>query len=214
MPCELPSDENCEESRIQWGFGGTSQANIFLDITTFLAAVKSCYDAVGSKIRRIQIQKILAAEDWFEQHRDRQTGRRVLSISEAIIHDHELRTSICLTQVNFDVLFAPDGMFKRGQKKFDVYLFKDHLIFEADLKCISSVRPDTIAGRIRSGSEQASRVVVDIRSNIGSRDLIDGLRSGSERNSLLKEIFLFYRGKFYILPTSLIWSKRIYQILR
>ncbi len=116
--------------------------------------------------------------------------------------------------MDYDVVFAPAGIFPRGGKRFDIYLLKDIIILEADLKCISSKNPLTIAYRIKEGSEQASRVVLDVKSIIQAKDLIDGLRSGTGKNSLIKEVLLFYRNKFYILPVNLIWSKRIFDILK
>jgi hypothetical protein len=103
---------------------------------------------------------------------------------------------------------------ERDQKRFDVYLLRDTIILEADLKCIFSKNPDTIGNRIVSGSDQASREVLDIRSDLQLNDLIDGLRSGTGKNKLIKEILLFYKNGLYILPKNLIWSKRIFDILK
>jgi hypothetical protein len=129
-------------------------------------------------------------------------------------YDHELRTAICLAQLNYDIIFVPIGMFKRGQKKFDIYIARDTVLLEADLKCIASMNPDTIAKRIVTGSEQAARLVLDIRSDIKYTDLIDGLRSGMEKSDMIKEVLLLYRKKFYILPKNLISSKRIFDIIK
>jgi hypothetical protein len=79
---------------------------------------------------------------------------------------------------------------------------------KADLKCISTTLPDTIAKRIISGSEQAARIVLDVKSTISPDALIDGLRSGTGKNDRIKEIILFYKNKFYRLHKKLIWSKR------
>jgi len=116
--------------------------------------------------------------------------------------------------MNYDVVFAPTGLFKRNDKKFDVYLLRDTIILEADLKCISTTLPDTVAKRIIGGSNQAARVVLDVRSAITASALIDGLRSGTGKNDLIKEILLFYRSRFYRLPKKLIWSKRVFEILK
>jgi hypothetical protein len=161
-----------------------------------------------------EINKILSLSAWKERYKDHSTGRRVLSEKAAIEYDHELRTAICLAQMHYDIIFAPLGMFQRDQKKFDVYLIKNTVLLEADLKCITSMNPDTISKRIIGGSEQASRLVVDIRSNILSVNLIDGLRSGTEKNPLIKEILLLYRKRLYVLPKTLICSKRIFEVLK
>ena len=138
----------------------------------------------------------------------------MLSETEFIEHKHELETAILLAQVNYDVVFAPRGMFKRQEKKFDIFLLRDTVILKADLKNITSKNPDTIAKRIKGGSDQANRVVIHINSDIEKRDLIDGLRSGVERNSLIKEILLFYKRRYYRLPKSLILSREIFKILQ
>ena len=187
---------------------------LLVDITFFISAIKAYYKGVNVRARRNEIQRILAAADWYLHYTDKKTGRRVLSESILIEHEHERRTAIALAQMNYDVVFAPAGIFQRGGKRFDIYLLKDTIILEADLKCISSKNPLTIAYRIKEGSEQASRVVLDIKSTIQTKDLIDGLRSGTGKNSLIKEVFLFYRNKFYILPVNLIWSNRIFDILK
>ncbi len=116
--------------------------------------------------------------------------------------------------MNYDVVFVPIGLFKREQKKFDIYLLRDPVILEADMKSVISTNPDTIGNRIIDGSNQASRVVLDVQSAIPAMDLIDGLRSGTGKNDLIKEVLMFYRNKFYILPINLIWSKRIFEIIK
>jgi hypothetical protein len=188
--------------------------NLLIDVTLFASAIRAYYRSINAKNKRKEVAGILALADWVEHYRDRTTGRRVLSESNKIEHDHERDTAISLAQMNYDVVFAPAGLFKRDQKRFDVYLLRDIIILEADLKCIFSLNPDTIGQRIVGGSDQASRLVLDIRSNISIKDLIDGLRSGTVRNDLIKEIMLFYKKRLYILPKSLIRSKRIFDILK
>jgi hypothetical protein len=105
-------------------------------------------------------------------------------------------------------------LFRRGTKKFDIYLIKDTVILEADLKYLSTKNPLTIAARIKEGSEQAARLVIEIASDIHYKLLIQGLRSGIYKNISLKEILLIYKRQFYRLPRNLIMSKRIFDILK
>ena len=209
---ELPSGDSGE--RMEIGFVPQEKTpNLLVNINVFALALKAFHESVNAIERRKQIQRIMTAGDWIEHHKDKHTGRRVLSESSVIEYNHEKLTAICLTQVNYDVVFAPKGMFRKDDKKFDIYLIRDSIILEADLKYISSRHPDTIAKRIVGGSHQARRVVLDVRSDIQSKDLVDGLRSGTAKNDLLKEILLFYKGRFYRLPKALIWSKKIFRIL-
>jgi len=123
-------------------------------------------------------------------------------------YEHEKSTAVFLAQMGYDVVFAPKGMFKREDKKFDVFLIRDANIIQADLKCVGSKNPDTIAIRIKGGSEQAPRIVVNIVSNVKRKDLLNGLRSGVIRNKLIKEILLIYKRKLYHLPKDTILHKR------
>lgn len=213
MGVETIDGNSEEEKSIEVGYIPGCEKHLLLDITVFIGLLKSCYEVVGTKIKRVRIDKLMAAEDWVEHYRDRSSGRRVLAES-VIEHKHELRTAIALAQIEYHVIFAPRGMFKWNEKRFDVFLVKEHVILKADLKCILSKNPDTIAKRIKGGSEQASRVVLDINSDIEKNSLIDGLRSGIVKNKLIVEILLFYKSKFYKLPKNLIGSKRIYDIIK
>jgi hypothetical protein len=204
-------EELFEEERIQIKYE-PSGITLLSDITGLIALFNTCFEAAGSAQRKKKIEKLLA-NDWFEHYRD-SNGRRVLSETEFIEHKHELETAICLCQANYDVIFAPKGMFSREEKKFDIFLIRDTVIVKADLKNITSKNPDTIAKRIKGGSDQANRVVIHISSDIENKVLIDGLRSGVERNSLIKEILLFYKKNFYRLPKNKILSKEIFKLLK
>ncbi|MBN8836336.1 MAG: hypothetical protein J0I09_03700 [Sphingobacteriia bacterium] len=204
-------DEN--EERIEIEFEKSSSTILFVDITVFATLVKSCYEAADKKLKQKQIAKLLSAEDLCEHYCDKKTKRRVLSEFDEIEHAHERITAIYLAQADYDVLFAPKGMFKRDQKKFDIYLLKDAVILEADLKSISSKNPDTIANRIKGGEAQAKRVVVHIVSDVDYKTLIDGLRGGVEKSSII-EILLIYKKKFYRLSKTLILSKKIFEVLK
>ena len=116
--------------------------------------------------------------------------------------------------MGYDILFAPKGMFARHEKRFDVFIIKGTIMLKADLKAINSQNPDTIANRIKEGSNQASRIVLHILSGVSAKILIQAMRSGCYKNPTLKEIFLLYKGNFYVLPVNLITSKRIFSILK
>lgn len=187
---------------------------LLFDIAGFVALIQYCIEKGNAASKRKQIKKILHLSNWVEHYKDKGTGRVVLSESKKIDYRHEMSTAICLAKMNYDVLFAPFGIFKRGDKKFDIFLIRDIVILKADLKNIYSKNPDTIGQRIKEGSDQASRIVINVVSDIRKSVLIDGLRSGAEKNNLLKEILLIYKSKFYRLPKPLILSKNIYQIIK
>ncbi|MBS1567699.1 MAG: hypothetical protein JST39_25165, partial [Bacteroidetes bacterium] len=182
--------------------------------TAFSSILTECFSFAQRKIRLNHINKLLKWECWIEHYKDKKSGKRILSEQKTIEFPHEFVTAKALTQVGFHVLFAPKGLFKPSEKTFDVFLVKEYIILKADLKSISRKNPDTIANRIKKGGEQAPRVVVDIVSDIGRKVLIDGLRSGVCRNKNLKEILLFYRRQFYVLPKSLVESDSIYKIIK
>lgn len=184
------------------------------DNSDLIHLLKSCFDRIKAVERKNKIDRLMFSFPWHEHYKDKVTGRRVLSEIKLIKHPHELATAILLAQSNYDVIFAPRALFTRDAKKFDIYLVRDNIILQADLKNITSTNPGTIAKRIIGGSDQASRIVIHINSGINKKDLIDGLRGGVERNRLIKDVLLFYKGKFYILPKTLILSKEIFKILK
>ena len=176
--------------------------------------LKPCLEAIGKKARQAGIDKLLTAIQWHRHYISRVTGKKVLAETDNIEHQHEMKTARSLADKGYDILFAPRAFFKRNEKRFDIFLIKGHVILKADLKCITSKNPDTIAKRILEGSGQASRIVVEIASDIGKKQLIDGLRSGVQNNKLVKEVFLFYNRQFYQLPKDLIVSKRIFELIK
>lgn len=203
-----------EEQPFEIGFEPVASLFLFADIAGLIALIKKCVEIADQKIKRAEIKRLLSAKDLVEITYCRRTGRRVLCESDYIEHAHEKKTVNLLAEFDYDVIFAPKAMFKRDEKRFDVFLIRDTVILKADLKAITSKNADTIAKRIVGGSDQASRVVIDICSDIDKNTLIDGLRSGVERNNLIVEILLIYKNRFYRLPKSLILSKRIYEVLK
>jgi hypothetical protein len=174
----LPADEG---RVFTVAFDPAREKFIFVDIPAFTVVLQRCLEARSVKIRKIEIGKLLTMTDWFVLHTDKKTGKLVRAECDYLEHEHELHTARALSQVGYDVLFAPKRMFNRADKKFDVFLIRDHVILKADLKCASSLNPDTIANRIKGGAQQASRVVIDIISTIEPHRLIDGLRQGGDR---------------------------------
>ena len=189
------------------GFSRSKPGFLLVDVMGFAALVQTCFGKVSQEYKRAQIRKILNGYEWVEHYRDKDTLRRVLAECE-LDYEHERSTAVFLAQMGYDVVFAPKGMFRREEKKFDVFLIREGNIVKADLKCVASKYHETIARRIREGSEQASRVVLNIVSNVGRKDLLNGLRIGVERNKLIKEILLIYKGKLYHLPKATILHKK------
>lgn len=187
---------------------------LFFDITLFTSLLRFCFDEVSAKQKQTAIKKLLASFEWNLLYQDKTSKCSVYAECTEIEHKHELKTAKALTQKGYDVLFAPKAMFLRGEKKFDIFLIRGHVIMKADLKSISTKTPDLIANRIKSGADQASRLVIDIVSDISRKDLIDGLKSGIERSRLLIEILLFYNSRFYRLGRNEILSKRIYGLIK
>ena len=187
----------------------------YIDISLFTSAVQQFFSVADKKVKKELMDKIWACCDWYVHYTDKRTGRCVYSETpNSIEYIHELHTAIFLTQVGYDVLFAPRGMFGISEKKFDVFLIKETIMLKADLKAISSNLPNTVANRIIGGSEQATRVVVHILSDISPKVLIDALRTGCYRNRKIVEILLIYKNSFYKLRKGLVISKLIFTIIK
>ncbi len=187
---------------------------LFFDITLFTSLLKLCFEAISVKQKQVAIKRLLSSFEWVLLYQDKTSGCSVYAERAELEHKHELKTAKALAQKGYDVLFSPKAIFHRTEKKFDVFLIRGHIILKADLKSISSKAADPIANRIINGAEQASRVVIDIVSDIRKRDLVDGLRSGVEKSNSLIEILLFYNSRFYRLNRNEILSKKIYDIVK
>jgi len=164
----------------------------------------------GSKeIKKAEIQNLFQMDGMITHYRHKTTKRIVVADCINFEFVHEKTTAEKLTGVNYDIIFVPKGYFKRAEKTFDIFLCREHIFLEADLKSIVSANPDTISKRIKNGSEQSSRLVLDIRSNIKRQILIQALKSGCERNNTLLEVLLFYKSRFLCLPKNLILSSKV-----
>jgi hypothetical protein len=210
---EKPTPAGIKDESVKNTHQTSSGPLLCADITIVSGLLTSCLETINNKIKKERVDKLLQYERWIEHYKDKISGNRVLSESPTFEFKHEFNTAKSLAGAGFHVLFAPKGLFKPCEKTFDVFLIRKHIVLKADLKSISSKNPDTISNRIKKGAQQASRVVVDIISDIDRKTLIDGLRSGVLRNEL-KEILLFYRNHFYVLPKPLIESNRIYNTIK
>jgi hypothetical protein len=169
---------------------------------------------IGNKDFKIEnIAGLLKFDGLVIHHRDKNTKRLIVAECRTFEYAHEQHTAKKITSVDYDVLFVPKGYFKREEKKYDVFLLRNHIILEADLKCIASINPDTIGKRIKEGSEQAKTIILDIHSAINKRDIIIGLKTGCTKNDFIKEILLFYNSRFYRLRKSQIMGKAIFDII-
>ena len=170
----------------------------------------------GNKDEKIEKSKtLLSLPGMINHHQDKNTKCVVMAVCKEFEYPHEHQTAKRLTAVNYNVILLPTGYFNRWQKKHDVFLIKNHIFLEADLKCLSSTKNiDTIGKNIKRGSEQAKTLVVDVQISIERKKLIEGLRSGCVKNDLLSSIYLFYNSRFYELPKSKIMSNKIFDTLK
>ena len=142
-------------------------------------------------------------------------GKQVFKHTETKILEHEIITAKKLTEVNYDVIFAPKGMFKRGQKKFDIYaIYNNNVIFEADLKANFVATKNSIFNLIKSGDQQAKQIILEIKSSIKVDDLINGLKEGIREGRNVQTIMLFYKKLFFNLNRNTILSNKIYKLLK
>ena len=84
-------------------------------------------------------------------------------------------------------------MFKRGQKRFDIYAIRNNgILLKADLKANFEPTKNSIFNAIKSGGKQADHIVLEIKSAIQIEDLINGLEEGcrDEKNVKNHNAFL------------------------
>jgi len=161
-----------------------------------------------------KIMHLLSMDFWITHYQDKKTRCTVIAACNQFEYPHEHHTCKKLAAAGYNVILVPKGFFKRKEKKFDVFLCRGHIFLESDLKCITTTNVDTIGKRIKEGSEQSPRIVLDVTSTITKNNLIIGLKTGCERNQNLMEIILFYNSNFYCLPKTQILSKKIFKVIK
>jgi hypothetical protein len=168
------------------------------------------------KAEKIEIaEELIGYKGLRLHHTDKHTKKSIIALCKTFEYPHEHHTSKKLTAENYHVLFVPNGYFKRSAKKHDVFLLRNHILIEADLKCVSKTKnPDTIGKTIKEGSEQAKTIIVDIVNTIDKRSLIEGLKTGCTKNDLISYIYLFYNSRFYELNKNQILSKNIFDLIK
>jgi hypothetical protein len=188
---------------------------LYSDITGFLYLIHSVLTNNKKIARQQYILALKSDKDLQSVFINSRTGKQIFKHESTKVLEHELSTAIKLTDINNDVIFTPKGMFKRGEKRFDIYLLRnDESIIRADLKTNIVPTKNAIYKLIQAGDKQADNIVLDIHSSIKSENLIQGLKEGLKSTKNLKSVLLFYKRKYYYLNTKTIMSKRIYKILK
>src|ERR1035438_3339758 len=116
-----------EERVFETGYEHIPGKFIFIDITVFMSLLKACIDAVGNKLKKSKVDNLLGSQEWHEHYFSKSKGTRVLSESNYVEHKHEMKTAISLADKGYNILFVPRGMFQRQQKKFDIFIIKNHI---------------------------------------------------------------------------------------
>ncbi|HRW22111.1 MAG TPA: hypothetical protein P5509_09065, partial [Bacteroidales bacterium] len=132
---------------------------------------------------------------------------KLYSTSTQKIEPKEMVLIKKLLEIGHDVLFMPDGYFKRGEKKFDVIVFNKNSYFKADLKTLISKNPDSIAQLVSSGADQAGNVILDVTSGVNYKDLADGISSSAINNKNLISVMVFYKKRKITYQRNKILSK-------
>lgn len=187
--------------------------NRILDIEEFKRNIEAVNRAKGRD--KASLIKALLSQPGFRSHYHCGIPRRhVVGEFETFEHHHEYVTACKLSSFDWDILFMPKGYFQRDEKRFDVVLCREHIFLPADLKSLTTKNPDTIGNRIKEGSDQAPRVVVDINSDIDARTLIDGLKLGCQRNDGLVQVIVLYHSRCYSLKKDQILGNGIFDVLK
>src|SRR5437764_13566983 len=109
---------------------------------------------------------LLSMDFWITHYQDKKTRCAVIAACNEFEYPHEQHTCKKLAAAGYNVILVPKGFFKRNEKKFDVLLCRGHIFLESDLKCITTTNVYTIGKRIKEGSEQSPRIVLDVTSTI------------------------------------------------
>lgn len=192
-----------------------TSGELYTDVTGFVSIIKSIIETGQKAVRIRLINELKTDKDLVSAYINKDFGTQIFKHEPTKILSHELDTAKKLTEVNFDVIFAPKGMFKTRDKKFDIFaIYKDKYLIKADLKANFEPTKNSIFKLVESGNKQAEHIVLDINSEISKNDLIDGLRSGLMAGKNVKSVMLFYKKQFFNLDRNAIFSKVIYKLLK
>jgi hypothetical protein len=153
---------------------------------------------ISPQIRKVAFNKMLVFEG-YDKLGD------IFFMTGAKPNETEIQTAIKLSSNGYYVIFPNEGqlyaiknqLHERDDRKNDVFLYdkKSFKQYRADLKTAGSPSIETIVAHIRSGSGQASTIVLDITGRISKTNLIKGLRLGWAIGT--KMILLSYKGRWY-----------------
>jgi hypothetical protein len=192
-----------------------SSRALYSDLTVFISIIQSIIELRQKVLRRKLIHELLMDKDLISIYINKDFATQIFKHIPTKILDHEFAAAIKLTEVQYDVIFAPKGMFKRGQKRFDIFVIqKDGVLINADLKTNFEPSKNAIYNLIKSGGKQADHIVLDIRSSIPVDGLVSGLKEGLRDEKRVKSVMLFYKKHFFNLDRNTILSKRIYKLLK
>ena len=82
------SEEFIEPDKIQIGYL-VEKTVLWSEITGIVSLFHACFERIMAVDRKKKIEKLFNSFDWFEHHLDKVTGRRVLSETALIEHQHE-----------------------------------------------------------------------------------------------------------------------------
>jgi hypothetical protein len=192
----------------------TKSKIIYSDITGFVGIVQSIVESTQGKIRAANIEKLLSDKDLIVQFTNAETGKQIFKHEYTKVLKHEYETAKKLTDFGFNIVFVPKTMFKKKDKKYDIFALTEKTLTKADLKANFTPTSNAVYNSIVSGNKQAKHIVLDIKSLISTDELIQGLRDGIADSKGIQSIKLFYKKKYYELDRNLIFSKRIYSIFK
>jgi hypothetical protein len=188
---------------------------LFSDITGFVSTIKIIFESANKVKKREYVRKLKNDKDLKSIYINPDTSQQVYKHIYTSVLEHEMNTAVKLTLYGYDVVFAPKGMFKRNEKRFDIFLIKNNeVVIKADLKSNFEGTVNSISNSIVAGNEQAENIVIDFLSNIHYKNLIDGLRMGLKASSKIKNLIIFYKKEYYAFDRSIIFSKQIYRLLK
>lgn len=182
-------------------------------IKTFTDLVIDFGKKIPVSVRKNKFQNLIKSEGIIKYSDD------VFVLEGAAPNLTEIQSAAKLAKAGNYVIFPSDGAIKKLKeelkdktlKKNDIYFYDKKTFFQtkADLKTLSDVDDVTIARHISKGGKQAPVIVMDFERKIDRRNLINGLRSGWDKDNL-KKVLIYWKGEWKTVYYSEIHTNNIY----
>lgn len=172
-----------------------SSGNLNIDIAGF-NALKDLIGKSATKVRKNNVAKIKKLNGMEEIYTFK--GKGVYKPDDRKISEDELLAAKKAVEAGIEMIFSsPSEFSKVGGKtppNFDTYIVgKNYKLYPADIKSNFTGTSNSIQQSIVASKNQSPTVIIDLRSKVKLKDLVEGINAGFIDNSEAKRVIVLYK---------------------